>query len=49
LVTSDLDRTKEDLQVGWGSSKARIRSEVLVRHGDARTTVHGREPIVAGS
>jgi transposase InsO family protein len=33
--------------VGCGLSKARIRSEVLVSHGNARTTVHGRRLIVA--
>jgi transposase InsO family protein len=33
--------------VGCGLSKAHIRPEVLVSHGNARTTVHGRKLIVA--
>jgi hypothetical protein len=33
--------------VGCGLSKAHIHSEVLVVHGNARTTVHGRKLIVA--
>ncbi len=33
--------------MGCGLSKAHIRSEVLVSHGNARTTVHGRKLIVA--
>jgi transposase InsO family protein len=33
--------------VGCGLSKAHIRSEVLVSHANARTTVHGRRLIVA--
>jgi hypothetical protein len=33
--------------VGCGFSKARTSSEVLVSHGNARTTVHGRMLIVA--
>ena len=33
--------------MGCGLSKARIRPEVLVSHGNARTTVHGRKLIVA--
>jgi transposase InsO family protein len=33
--------------VRCGLSKAHIRSEVLVSHGNARTTVHGRKLIVA--
>jgi hypothetical protein len=33
--------------VGCGLSKAHIRPEVLVFHGNARTTVHGRKLIVA--
>ena len=33
--------------MGCGLSKAHIRSEVLVSHGDARLTVHGRKLIVA--
>jgi transposase InsO family protein len=33
--------------VGCGLSKAHIRPEVLVAHGNARTTVHGRKLIVA--
>jgi len=32
--------------VGCGLSKAHIRPEVLVSHGNARTTVHGRKLIV---
>ncbi len=32
--------------MGCGLSKAHIRPEVLVFHGNARTTVHGRQPIV---
>ena len=32
--------------MGCGLSKARIRPEVLVSHGNARTTVHGRKLIV---
>jgi hypothetical protein len=32
--------------VGCGLSKAHIRPEVLVSHGNARTTVHGRRLIV---
>ena len=33
--------------MGCGLSKAHIHSEVLVAHGNARTTVHGRKLIVA--
>ena len=33
--------------MGCGLSKAHIRSEVLVAHGNARTTVYGRQLIVA--
>jgi transposase-like protein len=33
--------------VGCGLSRAHIHSEVLVAHGNARTTVHGRKLIVA--
>ena len=33
--------------MGCGLSKAHIRSEVLVSHGNARLTVHGRKLIVA--
>jgi transposase InsO family protein len=33
--------------VGCGLSKARTCSEVLVSHGNARTTVHGRKLIIA--
>jgi transposase len=33
--------------VGCGLSKAHIRPEVLVSHGNARTTVHGRKLIIA--
>lgn len=33
--------------MGCGLSKAHIRPEVLVPHGNARTTVHGRKLIVA--
>ena len=33
--------------MGCGLSKAHIRPEVLVSHGNARTTVHGRRLIVA--
>ena len=32
--------------MGCGLSKAHIRPEVLVSHGNARTTVHGRRLIV---
>ena len=32
--------------MGCGLSKAHIRPEVLVSHGNARTTVHGRLLIV---
>ena len=32
--------------MGCGLSKAHIRPEVLVSHGNARTTVHGRKLIV---
>jgi hypothetical protein len=32
--------------VGCGLSKARIRPEVSVSHGDARLAVHGRKLIV---
>ncbi|SDY15302.1 leucine-zipper of insertion element IS481 [Geodermatophilus africanus] len=33
--------------MGCGLSKAQIRSEILVSHGNARLTVHGRKLIVA--
>src|SRR5215212_5567672 len=38
---------QENLRVGCGLSKAHSRPEVLVSHGNARTTVHGRKLIVA--
>src|SRR5215212_10205386 len=37
---------QENLRVGCGLSKAHIRSEVLVSHGNARTPVHGCKLIV---
>src|SRR3954452_16965820 len=37
---------QENLRVGCGLSKAHIRPEVLVSHGNARLTVHGRKLIV---
>src|SRR6478752_2954624 len=46
LVAASLVERTRNLRMGCGLSKAHIHPEVLVSHGNARLTVHGRLLIV---